>query len=631
MSNIDYSNVVLSVQDLKKHFKVGVGKNKIVVPAIDGISFDIYKGEIFGLVGESGCGKTTTGRTIINLYNPTEGNILFNSSLGKLIVGAGYENHINRIKKAKNDFYIQSLQFDSYKNEKHNNLLAINQLKQNVITRIKDLEKIRIQLKEEKTREYLNYKNLIFLAQQEYIKNLEEAKFYYITETIQLKKQFKTRNQKKQLKQIKSFLQGNTNKKIVGIKESAALSHEEKDKQIKNLKIDLENKIADISKEFLVKKQQFGDLNNKEFKIKFNEIKHIKHDKIKQTKLIYHRKLEEIVKAYLAQKMNLAYPLKRLYNKIHGFILTHIGSMKQIQTDSKILLNRINSKLLFLNRVLTNIKIFVKYIFNPKSFHKDIEKLQELKKNMQDIIDEERKVIKEIKANREPSEVDDALQKIQMIFQDPIESLNPRMTVKEIISEGLIVRGIKDKAYIEKRVVEMLELVGLSSQYLNRYPHEFSGGQRQRIGVARALIVEPEFIIADEPISALDVSIQAQVINLLRELKDKLGLTILFIAHDLSVVKYFCDRTAVMYAGKIVELSDSETIFENPIHPYTKSLLSAIPQPDPIKEKLRKRIIFEQKNVSTVDSKIIEILPNHFVLANDSELNDYKKELKVST
>ena len=631
MSNIDYSNVVLSVQDLKKHFKVGVGKNKIVVPAIDGISFDIYKGEIFGLVGESGCGKTTTGRTIINLYNPTEGNIIFNSSLGKTNVGAGYENHINRIRKAKKDFYFQSLKLDSYKNERHNNLLAINQLKQVIIKKIEDLNKIKIQLKDEKTKEYLNYRNLLFLSQQEYIKNLEEAKFYFITETIQLKKQFKSGNQTKQLKQIKYFLQSNTKKKIIGIKESAALSNEEKDKQINNLKIVLANKIADISKEFLDKKQQIGDLDNNEFKIRLNDIKHVKNDKIKQTKLIYRKKLQEIVKAYLADKLNLPFPLKRLYNKLHGLALTHIGTKSQIQTDYKILLNRTKKRLLLINRVVNNTKLFVSFIFNSKSFTKDKEKLEEFKNNMQVIINEERKVIKEIKANRNSSEVENALQKIQMIFQDPIESLNPRMTVKEIIAEGLIVRGIKDKAYIEKRVIEMLELVGLSSQYLNRYPHEFSGGQRQRIGVARALIVDPEFIIADEPISALDVSIQAQVINLLRELKDKLGLTILFIAHDLSVVKYFCDRTAVMYAGKIVELSDSETIFENPIHPYTKSLLSAIPQPDPIKEKLRKRIIFEQRNASTVDSEIIEVLPNHFVLANDSELSDYKKELKVSS
>ena len=147
-----------------------------------------------------------------------------------------------------------------------------------------------------------------------------------------------------------------------------------------------------------------------------------------------------------------------------------------------------------------------------------------------------------------------------MIFQDPIASLNPRMTVQEIISEGLVIKGIKDKEYIQQRVYEILELVGLVKEHATRYPHEFSGGQRQRIGIARSVIMNPDMIIADEPISALDVSIQAQVINLLNELRDKLGLTILFIAHDLSVVKYFSDRIGVMYYGKLVELANSEEL-----------------------------------------------------------------------
>ena len=171
---------------------------------------------------------------------------------------------------------------------------------------------------------------------------------------------------------------------------------------------------------------------------------------------------------------------------------------------------------------------------------------------------------------------------IQMIFQDPIASLDPRLTVREIISEGLIIQGERDKEVIDKKVYEMLELVGLVREHASRYPHEFSGGQRQRIGVARSIIMNPEMIIADEPVSALDVSVQAQVINLLNELRDKFGLTILFVAHDLSVVKYFSDRIGVMYFGKLVELAPSDELFLNPLHPYTKSLLSAIPLPDPI-------------------------------------------------
>ena len=181
---------------------------------------------------------------------------------------------------------------------------------------------------------------------------------------------------------------------------------------------------------------------------------------------------------------------------------------------------------------------------------------------------------------------------IQMIFQDPIASLDPRMTVKEIIAEGLVIQGERDKNVIEQKVFEMLELVGLVREHASRYPHEFSGGQRQRIGVARAVVMNPDLIIADEPVSALDVSVQAQVINLLNELRQSLGLTILFIAHDLSVVKYFSDRIGVMYFGKMVELATSEELFAHPMHPYTKSLLSAIPLPDPIYEKTRQRIAY---------------------------------------
>ena len=219
---------------------------------------------------------------------------------------------------------------------------------------------------------------------------------------------------------------------------------------------------------------------------------------------------------------------------------------------------------------------------------------------------------------------------IQMIFQDPIASLDPRMTVKEIIAEGLVIQGERDKNVIEQKVFEMLELVGLVREHASRYPHEFSGGQRQRIGVARAVVMNPDLIIADEPVSALDVSVQAQVINLLNELRQSLGLTILFIAHDLSVVKYFSDRIGVMYFGKMVELATSEELFAHPMHPYTKSLLSAIPLPDPIYEKTRQRIAYNPlaSHDYTVDQPSLrEILPGHFVHCNDAEEARYKEEL----
>ena len=219
---------------------------------------------------------------------------------------------------------------------------------------------------------------------------------------------------------------------------------------------------------------------------------------------------------------------------------------------------------------------------------------------------------------------------IQMIFQDPIASLNPRMTVREIISEGLVINGITDQKYIDEKVYEILEMVGLVREHAGRYPHEFSGGQRQRIGIARAVIMNPEMLIADEPISALDVSIQAQVINLLNELRDTLNLTILFIAHDLSVVKYFSDRIGVMYFGHMVELASSDELFENPLHPYTKSLLSAIPLPDPQSEKNRTRIVYNsllEHDYSVDKPTLREIKPGHFVRCNDAEEKRYKEAL----
>lgn len=220
---------------------------------------------------------------------------------------------------------------------------------------------------------------------------------------------------------------------------------------------------------------------------------------------------------------------------------------------------------------------------------------------------------------------------IQMIFQDPIASLDPRMTVREIIAEGLVIRGERNQKVIDEKVYEMLELVGLVREHASRYPHEFSGGQRQRIGVARSIIMNPDMIIADEPVSALDVSIQAQVINLLNDLRHRFGLTILFIAHDLSVVKYFSDRIGVMYFGKMVELASSDELFKNPLHPYTRSLLSAIPLPDPLYERTRRRIVYNPlaEHDYTVDKPSFrEVSPGHFVMCNDAEFKRYQEMIK---
>ena len=394
---IDYEKAekLLEVKNLRQYFQSGFGRSKVVVKAVHNISFDIYKGEVFGLVGESGCGKTTSGRTIIKLYNITDGDIYFKG----VRIASGI-----RGKKIK----------------------------------IKELRKA------------------IDAKRDEYKANIAEIK-------------------------------------------------------------------AEMTKQ---------DESSNEYQAACNDLKNAKTD-------------------------------------LDTFI-----------SESRA-------------------------------------KIDELKKE----------IIKSKKDNNPSLEL---LTKMQMIFQDPIDSLDPRMTVREIIAEGLIIRGVKDKEFINKEVERVLNLVGLLPEHASRYPHEFSGGQRQRIGIARALVVNPEFIIADEPISALDVSIQAQVINLLNDIRNKFNLTILFIAHNLSVVKYFCDRIGVMYYGRLVEMTTTDELFKHPLHPYTKSLLSAVPLPDPNYEKTRQRIYYNPslREFTEDKPKMVEIVPGHFVYGSKDEIAAYRKELE---
>lgn len=220
----------------------------------------------------------------------------------------------------------------------------------------------------------------------------------------------------------------------------------------------------------------------------------------------------------------------------------------------------------------------------------------------------------------------------QMIFQDPQASLNGRMKIRDIIAEGIDIHKLaKSKEEREAKVKELIDLVGLNEDHLSRYPHEFSGGQRQRIGIARALAVNPHFIVADEPISALDVSIQAQVVNLMQKLQHEQGLTYLFIAHDLSMVKYISDRIGVMHWGKLLEVGPADEIYHNPIHPYTKSLLSAIPEPDPERERKRQHLIYDSSIETDGENRqMYEIRPGHFVYATEAEAKNYKEEAKAN-
>ncbi|MFA9263085.1 MAG: ATP-binding cassette domain-containing protein, partial [Undibacterium sp.] len=261
----------------------------------------------------------------------------------------------------------------------------------------------------------------------------------------------------------------------------------------------------------------------------------------------------------------------------------------------------------------------------------DEPQIADLKAKENEHVAEQKAIIAQI--NYDNRHVDPALMsEIQMIFQDPVDSLDPRMTVEDIIQEGLHIRHQYNREENHRKCVSMLERVGLIADYASRYPHEFSGGQRQRIGIARALIMDPKFLICDEPISALDVSIRAQIINLLNDLKNEMGLTLMFIAHDLSVVKYFCDRIAVMYFGNLVELAPSDELFAHPLHPYTRALLSAIPKPDPLSEKNRVRKIYnpaKEHDYSAEKPVLQEILPGHWILANAAEMAKYREMIKA--
>lgn len=453
LQNKSNNEVILKVNNLKQYFKSGFGRNKILVKAVDDVSFEIKKGEVFSLVGESGCGKTTTGRTIIKLYKSSGGEIYFHNTRILSDVKAAKKEFKESMKAARFDLRSKKITRDRF-----------DILRQEAKQKLKSAKKDK------------NFENIL------------DAKGIQASKNIESLEEYKTIDE--------------------NYSERIKLS----EKKIKDL--------LDAKKEKSINKKNLKEINL--------EIK-------KETK-----------------KLNL--------NKLR----------------KKQDLNNLKYRLVNKNKLL--------------------------------------------------------MRKMQMIFQDPIASLNPRMTVKEIIAEGLRINGYKNEEVIDRKVKEALETVGLVPEHASRYPHEFSGGQRQRIGIARSLVVEPSFIVADEPISALDVSIRAHIINLLNELREEKGITILFIAHDLSVVKYFSDRLAVMYFGKIVEIGNKDKIFNNPMHPYTLSLLDSIPLPDPLYEKRResssKYNPFSDHDYSKEKPSLRKLEEDHYVLCNSDEYEKYVKRLK---
>ncbi len=603
MSNVvDYTKKILEVKNLKQHFKVGFGKNKLTVRAVDDISFNVYKKEVFGLVGESGCGKTTTGRTIMRLYKPTNGEVILEGDT----IGSGSGDLVHALKTNKKAHQLALLKLNQYKYEKY----LIHESYNQKISEIKqEIDALHQAYKAEKDVievTLIDYKKAVYDENKAHEVKLDRLLFQYQIEKDSLLK--RTENQATiEYEMLLKGLDKTLKKKLQGIKESAALSKEAKAKHK-----------HDIIEGFNAKKIAIET----EMKPKMEDASH--HILSKAD----YKKLHKDIKAtYLSEKAVL--------QKAHQSVISQISKPDYVTLKKRVSelkaknTEQINNLKLQISKLNQEKKAALKQVNAPHMVD------QQLKAELVRAYQEERKeLINQINISKQTQKsraAETNAKKMQMIFQDPISSLNPRMTVLEVVSEGLVIAGERDKKVIHEKVVETLKLVGLAPEYISRYPHEFSGGQRQRIGIARALIMNPSIIIADEPISALDVSIKAQVINLLSDLKDQLDLTIMFIAHDLSVVKFFCDRIAVMYFGKIVELATSEELFKNPLHEYTRSLLSAIPQPDPDYEKKRERISYSPKihDYRTDKPSFVEITEGHFVYANEKEVIEMKKKLGI--
>lgn len=595
---IDYKEKVLQIKNLKKYFHVGSGKRKLTIPAVDNVNIDVYKREVFGVVGESGSGKTTLGRTVIKLYQPTDGSVTLNG----VTISVGIQGYLESIRAIKAKLNEDILRLNPSK------IKAID-LKKEADFEIENLKNEKVTILKEKAVELISITKLFdqYRANQYQIKALMNIELQKVEFDFNLKVMAANHSlQNEALLKYRNEVKIATAKlahKLSGLKDSAALEQATINQRSEALRQQHKALLASLEKTYLPQIE--------ETKLKISTKAQVK-ERIQGFEKEKNKLLVSIKAPFLAQLKALKAPNKGAFNK----------ELAQFNKKYARLLNAIDKKIAAVKAKLAST---IASLPKTQAVNQDASVAQtvlQLKAEAKVKIKELQGKIQEAKRINASKDTLKESQKMQMIFQDPISSLNPRMTVREIIGEGLIIQGKTSKAEIETKVAEVLKIVGLSPEYASRYPHEFSGGQRQRIGVARAVIMDPNVIIADEPISALDVSIRAQVINLLFNLRETLGLTILFIAHDLSVVRFFCDRIAVMYNGKVVESAPSEELFKNPKHPYTISLLSAIPQPDPDYEKNRQRIHYDPR-VHRYDSKDIpslkEISPNHFVYANQAE------------
>ncbi|WFQ93764.1 oligopeptide ABC transporter ATP-binding protein [Mycoplasma feriruminatoris] len=606
---------ILKVRDLLIEF--GNGRNKL--KAVKGVTFDVYKGETFGLVGESGSGKTTIGRAIIGIQPVSDGAIYFEN---KLLRGKSPDVYKINQKIARHLYIMQqnqlttSLSLNDYSNEFKRVYYKYVQSKffDFKTQELKDYE----DGKSRKIKEGVNLNTTKLVS----VKKNANLSIIIQAITDNLKRLLKIIRLQEKASRITKNISKHTGVKLE-LQEAINKYQDFVHSSILKTK-DLENTIYTTLQEMLAIRNAVNEGKYTSVTKFFDDMGAKLKLVIKSQKLISPQ-LEE---ASYDQLMNLAltcpksknsYYLKKLQQRIEYLTL---NNKTELAEEYKSVINTVENSDFYHN--LKTAEIF-------KSPSK--KELRESKKDM------------------------------QMIFQDPSSSLNERMAVEEIIKEGLDnfpelytneqVRvayqqwfntknpenKITDISEIDKKDIkrflinQLLETVGLLPEHLSRYPHEFSGGQRQRIGIARALIMKPKFVVADEPISALDVSIRAQIMNLLAKFQKQFDLTYIFIAHDLSVVRFATDRIAVIYRGDIVELAESDELFELPLHPYTRSLLSAIPLPDPVQESKKVHFVYnpevEHHDYLVDFPKWVEVSKGHFVYANEREVKAYKKQIKA--